>query len=725
MPATPLTSPASVIIPAHNEEAVIARCLKSLLEGAQDGELEVIVVCNGCDDNTALVARRVSSQVKVIEIAVASKVAALNAGDAEADHYPRFYVDADVELSIDAVRAVAAELAHGPTLCAAPKARFDLSGRSWPVRAFYDIWLGIPYHSQEMVGSGVYALSAQGRSRFGPFPELTADDQFVHQLFESSERKALPQAEFVVHPPRSLGGLLNMRVRAYRGNRELGSSGLAQASPPPSGAKAALRRASEPAKVPAVGVYVAINLLAKGLARRSKGQRWERDDSARRPEGTGPGVTGPGVKGPGGTGADEGDMGLGTVKVCYVTSHYPALSHTFVMREVMGVRAAGLQVATVSVHRADAAQLLAQVDIEEAAQTWDIFPLDKREFITAHATALLRHPRAYFGTLREAVSCAPPGLRGRLWQLFYFAEAIELWDHAQRQGIRHFHAHLANMAADISWLAAAFGRAAQPGQGWRWSFTMHGPTELYATDRFNLSQKVAHADAVICISDYTRSQLMYLSPPEHWAKIHIVHCGADLKRYPYVAPALGPRLSVLCVCRMVAEKGVQMLVDAVGELRSEGTEVELVLVGSGPLQDSLRARVAQLGLGEDIKFAGAVGQDDMAGYYARADAFCLPSFAEGVPVVLMEAMATGRPVIASRITGIPELVEDGVSGLLVPPGNLGHLTKALAELAGSPARRQSLGQAGRARVEQEFDAEKCAAELATIFTQLALAAGGA
>ncbi len=691
MVGTGLSAAVSVVVPAHNEEAVLARCLQALLDGAGDGELEVVVVCNGCTDRTAQVARRAAPSARVIELAEASKVAALNAGDAAASHFPRFYVDADVELSFASLRKVADVLAGGRVLCAAPRPVFVLEGRPWAVRAFYDVWTGVPYLRQDMVGSGVYALSEEGRARFGRFPELTADDQFVQQLFAPGERRAVDGAEFRVHAPRSLRGVLSMRVRAYRGNRELAESGLARTAAPTSGARTALAQARRPAALPSVAVYAGVNLAAKGMARRARRGAWERDDSAR-----------------------SVDAAAGPTGHCYVTSHYPSVSHTFVLREVLGLRAAGQRVETVSVHRSAPGQLLAEVDRQEAGRTWSMLPLDRRAFARSHLRAL-RHPVAYMRTLAEALSSAPPGARALLWQAFYFAEAVHLWDHARSKGTRHLHAHLTNVAADTCWLASSFGRRVEG--SWWWSFTMHGPTELFEVERFNLARKVARADLVVCISDYARSQLMYLSAPEHWDKLAVVHCGADLGRYQASEPDEHRGTRLLAVGRLAPQKGFHVLLEALADLRAEGHEVSLALVGSGPEEASLRRRARQLGVEGHVEMLGAVGQDEMPAHYARADVFCLPSFAEGVPVVLMEAMASGRPVVASAVAGVPELVEDGVSGYLVPAGNAAALAGAIARLAVSPELRWKLGQAGRERVENGFDARANAAELARLFAR--------
>ncbi len=736
----------SVVVPAHNEQAVIGRCLRSLTDGAEPGELDIVVVCNGCTDATAEEARAAAPEATVLELEQASKVAALNAGDDAARHFPRFYVDADVELPIASLRRVAGVLdegaatagrpgagtaqegERGTVLCAAPRAAFVLEGRPWAVRAFYDVWKDIPYHRRDMVGSGVYALSRAGRERFAEFPELTADDQFVHQLFGEGERRAVDGAEFYVHTPRTMRGLLSMRVRAYRGNRELAASGLALAQAPRSGARTALAKARRLSNVPAVGVYVGVNLAAKAIARRARPGGWERDDSARRQQDGAPAATGStrrqdgGARGRAGrrsqVGPPPGGSAAGTAH-CYVTSHYPAVSHTFVLREVMGLRAAGHSVETVSVHRTAPDQLLAEVDRREAARTWSLLPLDPAAFARSHLRAAVRHPRAYLGTLGFAVSVAPPGARARLWQLLYFAEAVHLWDHARRQGTRHLHAHLTNVAADICWLAARFGRLAEPGRGWWWSFTMHGPTELFEVERFNLARKVPNADLVVCISDFARSQLMYLSKPQDWSKLTVVHCGADLARYRAVEPAAHDGLAMLGVGRLVPQKGFHVLVDALGLLVEQGHDARLVLVGSGPEEEQLRRRAAQLGVADRLVLAGAVGQDEMPSYYAGTDVFCLPSFAEGVPVVLMEAMATGRPVVASAVAGIPELVEDGTCGYLVPPGNAGALAGAVASLAASPEVARKFGEAGRDRVERDFDSRANAAQLAGLFEEVA------
>lgn len=274
------TPRASVVIPAHNEEAVIDRCLQAILAGATPGELEVAVVCNGCTDRTASIVRRSFPGVKLVQLDVASKPAALNAGDRAVSCFPRFYVDADIELPIDSLRTVRSVLDLGEVQCAAPCPVFHLADRPAAIRAFYAVWRRLPYLGDRMVGSGVYALSQQGRARFAEFPPITADDQFIMQLFERHERDAVDGASFTIHPPQRLRGLINMRSRAYRGNSELARSGLARTAPPGRAGRALLQAARSPAMWPGIVVFVVVNGFAKARAMRNTAA-WERDESAR------------------------------------------------------------------------------------------------------------------------------------------------------------------------------------------------------------------------------------------------------------------------------------------------------------------------------------------------------------------------------------------------------------------------------------------------------------
>jgi glycosyltransferase involved in cell wall biosynthesis len=401
--------------------------------------------------------------------------------------------------------------------------------------------------------------------------------------------------------------------------------------------------------------------------------------------------------------------------VAYLVSRYPAVSHTFVLREVLALRRRGVDVHTVSMRRASDDELLSAADRDEAARTFNVLPASTPKVLSAHLAAFARSPGAYLRTLGLALSLRAPGARAALWQLFYFGEAVIVWRHCHRQGIRHLHAHLANVAADVALLATAYANAREAQRPWSWSFTMHGPTEFYDVEMHRLPEKVRDAGYVVCISDFARSQLMGMVDQSHWRKLHVVHCGVDENEFAPVGPNAGGGVRILTVGRLVSVKGHAVLLRALAELRKRGVDAMAEIVGGGPEREPLERLAADLGLGEAAKFHGAVGQDEIRDVYARATLFCLPSFAEGVPVVLMEAMAMGLPVVSCAVMGIPELVEDDRSGLLVPPGREDLLADALERLARDEELRRRLGEGGREKVLREFSLDDSAAQLADLF----------
>jgi colanic acid/amylovoran biosynthesis glycosyltransferase len=401
------------------------------------------------------------------------------------------------------------------------------------------------------------------------------------------------------------------------------------------------------------------------------------------------------------------------MRIAYLVGEFPRFSHTFIRSEVDGLRGRGVTIATHSVRPAPPDELLTEDDRRVAAETWTILPPRWGDLADAHARAISRHPLRYLATLALALRLSAGGVRNGLWQLFYFVEAVALWDRLHKRDIRHVHVHFANVAAAVALLVARLG-----GRQWSWSFTMHGPTEFDDVTRYGLAEKVRQARFVTCISDYCRSQLMKIVEPEEWSKLEVVRCGIDLSAFvPADGDGQSGRFEVLCVGRLVADKGQRVLVEAVDRLRREGVDVHVTLAGDGPDRRELEERVRTLGLRDHVTFAGAVDQRRLRDLYASADAFCLPSFAEGLPVVLMEAMAAGLPVVTTRVMGIPELVEHGVTGALVPPGRVDALAAALHELAIDPARRRSYGLAGREKVERNHDVRVSVAALHDLYVR--------
>ena len=395
----------------------------------------------------------------------------------------------------------------------------------------------------------------------------------------------------------------------------------------------------------------------------------------------------------------------------YITDHYPATSHTFVQREVLALRRQGVDVRTFSIHRVGAEHVLSQADRDAVASTPALLPVAPRQLVRAHVSALFRHPRAYLTTLAYAARIRARSPRTRVWQLFYFAEAILLWRLCRRSHIGHVHAHFASPGADVAHLYARFARRAGTADA-GWSFTAHG-FDIDNADQDVLAAKIRDADFVVCVSDHGRGRLMALVDESAWPKLAVIHCGVDVLAFSppeREAPADG-RLCVLSVGRLVAVKGHGVLIEAIATLAREGADVALTLVGDGPRRAALEQVARRHGVTDRVRFTGRVGQDAISAHYAAADVFCLSSFAEGVPVVLMEAMASGVPVVATRINGIPELIEDGESGLLVTPGRADLLAAALRDMLGDDSRRAALAAAGRKRVAADFEVNACAREL--------------
>ena len=407
------------------------------------------------------------------------------------------------------------------------------------------------------------------------------------------------------------------------------------------------------------------------------------------------------------------------MKLAYVCSEYPAISHTFVLREIEALRELGASITTISLRRTPEEKLLSERDRRAAATTVSILPPRWGRLVRAHLGAALRSPRAYLATLRYALGLARPGLRGRLWQFFYFAEAILLWSECDERGIRHLHVHLANAAADATMVAVHYGNARNPGR-WSWSFTMHGPTEFWEIRHYRLAEKLESASFVVCISDFCRSQLMTLCEPERWARLRVVHCGIPVEQFTRRTPPAepGPGARILYIGRLVPEKGQTVLLEAIAELTRRGHEVTATIAGEGALKPELEKMARRLRLNDRVEFPGAVGQHQLRDLYEEAAVFCLPSFGEGVPIVLMEAMAMEVPPISTRIAGIPELIEHEHGGLLIPPGRPDELADALESLLTEPAFHRELAAGGRAKVLQEFDTDRSAAQLLAVFEEM-------
>ena len=400
------------------------------------------------------------------------------------------------------------------------------------------------------------------------------------------------------------------------------------------------------------------------------------------------------------------------LRIAYLVGEYPAVSHTFILREVAALRAQGLDILTCSIRRTGPQHHRGPAERAEAAATFNVLDAARRpgRLLTAQLRAL-RHPGRYLSVLRQAWRMRGPGLRAGLYQLFYFLEATVLARHLQDRQVTHLHNHFAQASCSVAVLAARLADVP-------FSFTLHGPADFTDPRLWRLADKIAAARFVACISHYCRSQAMLVSPQDHWSRLRIVHCGVEPERYD-AGPAQGQ--GMLFVGRLAAAKGVPVLIEAMARIRARCPEAHLTLIGDGPDRARLEEQVRRAGLQDAVRFLGYRSQDEVAEALREAALFVLPSFAEGVPVVLMEAMAARRAVVATRIAGIPELVEDGVSGVIVPPGDGDALADAVCAVLSDPDRAARMGAQGRARVQAEFDIRTEAAALAAAFRQARVA----
>lgn len=390
--------------------------------------------------------------------------------------------------------------------------------------------------------------------------------------------------------------------------------------------------------------------------------------------------------------------------IAYLTGEYPRATDTFIQREVAALRELGLDIRTASIRRTGPEHIVGPEQAAEQAQTFHVLAATANLVTLAGAKLrALRHPGRFLGALALALRTAPKGLRGRTYNLIYFAEALVLARWMQDNGVTHLHNHIAKASCSVAMLA---GRLT----GIPYSFTLHGPDDLAEPTHWRLDEKIARAAFVACISDYCRAQAMLNSDRRHWDRLHVVHCGVDPARYDRIRPRRGSRL--LFVGRLASVKGVPVLFQAMAQARRQRPDLTLTLIGDGPERLALEVEAQTMGLAPAVSFAGYRDQAAVAAALADHDVLVLPSFAEGVPVVLMEAMAARLPVVATCVAGVPELVEDGISGHLVPPGNPGSLARAILSALDAPP---AMGEAGRARVIAAFDSRAEAAKLAALF----------
>jgi colanic acid/amylovoran biosynthesis glycosyltransferase len=395
------------------------------------------------------------------------------------------------------------------------------------------------------------------------------------------------------------------------------------------------------------------------------------------------------------------------LSLAYLVSQYPAINHTFILREIRQLRQMGVKIEVASVSAPDRKpEAMTAEEREEAALTYFIKPLGMVASIAVHAQAFLSRPLRYLGGLLYALRLGGANPTQTFHNLLYFAEAVIAGRWMETRRIAHMHTHFSSTVALM----------AQRVFGMTFSVTIHGPAEFDDVAGFHLAEKVAASSFVIAISQYGRSQIMKACDPREWGKIEVVALGVDPGVYSPKPFRENPiPFELISVARLTSVKGQHILIAAVDLLARQGRAVRLHVVGDGPDRASLEQEARTRGLAERVVFHGWLSGDRVLALYGEADLFVLTSFAEGVPVVLMEAMAREIPCVATRITGVPELIRDGIDGLLVTPSSAEETAAAIATLMDDAGLRRRLAESGRRRVLEAYNLPQNVALLAEVF----------
>lgn len=396
------------------------------------------------------------------------------------------------------------------------------------------------------------------------------------------------------------------------------------------------------------------------------------------------------------------------MKIAYLVNQYPKVSHSFIRREIAGIEAMGIEVKRFSI-RSISSELVDEVDKLEQELTQVVLEIGKVGLLFALLRMAITRPVPFLSALWLMLQVGWHSERGLLRHFAYLAEACVLLGWFKDEEIAHVHAHFGTNSATVAMLCRVLG-------GPPYSFTVHGPEEFDKALEISLTEKINRAAFVVAVSSFGRSQLYRWCEHEQWSKIHIVHCGVDelFLKQPHVPIPDQPRL--VCIGRLSEQKGHLLLVEAASQLAAEGKSFKLVFVGDGPLRPKIETLIAQYGLTDHIEITGWASSNDVQQQILASRAMVLPSFAEGLPVVIMEALALGRPVISTYVAGIPELVEPERCGWLVPPGSVEALTAAMQKAIELPVEKlEQMGRVGAERVALQHDAILEASILAALF----------
>jgi glycosyltransferase involved in cell wall biosynthesis len=385
------------------------------------------------------------------------------------------------------------------------------------------------------------------------------------------------------------------------------------------------------------------------------------------------------------------------MKLLYLISEYPKVSHSFVRREIEAVQAEGHAVDRVAIRGWDL-PLADPADIRERSHTTYVLRQGSLRLLWASVACALRSPGRFSAAAALAWRMSRRGDRSLPYHVMYLMEAAWISRLMDGKGYDHLHAHFGTNPAEVAALVSELTKVP-------FSFTAHGPDEFDRPEAIHLREKVAHSAFAVAVSSFGRSQLMRWSRQADWPKIKVVHCGVDSMFLAEEPTPVSADPTLVCVGRLSGQKGQLLLLEAAAHLRRQQVPFQLVLAGDGEMRPEIEEAIARWDLARNVRITGWISAEQVRTELLAARALVLPSFAEGLPVVIMEAMALGRPVISTFIAGIPELVQSGETGWLVPAGNVEALVDALkACLSAAPATLDEMGQAARRRAAARHDA---------------------
>jgi glycosyltransferase involved in cell wall biosynthesis len=396
------------------------------------------------------------------------------------------------------------------------------------------------------------------------------------------------------------------------------------------------------------------------------------------------------------------------MRLAYLINQYPMVSHSFIRREILALERQGFAIMRIALRGWDA-EIVDEEDRLERERTRYVLRDGAVTLSWAFLRLLVTRPVRMGRALAMVWRMGMRAERPLPVHFIYLAEAcrIVLWLRAA--GVHHLHAHFGTNSAEVALLAHNLG-------GPRWSFTVHGPEEFDKAALLGLPEKVRQSEFVVGISSFGRSQLYRYTAHRDWPKIHVVHCGLEAAFHAVSAPALTARKQIVCVGRLCEQKGQLWLIEAARRLAAQGVDFHLVLAGDGELRFEIAGLIEQYNLQDKIRITGWINSAQVRDEILASRALVLPSFAEGLPVVIMEAMSLRRPVISTYVAGIPELILPGEHGWLVPAADVDSLAQAIkACLDAPPAELARMGGAAHARVVERHNIDTEAAKLATLF----------